>query len=156
MTETAPSPILATWGLWAVVSGLVGLAFVLYVTVGPMFDPAPSAATSIGEIAGEMRRAAWRSFLGLSAPEPIAAPPADISKILGLAGPALGLLALLLSLVSGLRGEDRHYVIYGGGLGAGAILFFALWWMTLAILSVLLLIAIIENIGDIFGGILGG
>lgn len=155
MSHTADAPMFRAWGFWAVLTGLLALGLVLYVTVGPMFDPRPSAATQVGELAGEMRRAAWRGFFGLKSPEPPPEAPASYDRWLALAGPGLGLLALLLSLISGLRGENRHYVVYGGGLGAVSILFFYLWWMAIAILGVLLLIAIIENIGDIFGGFFG-
>jgi hypothetical protein len=76
---------------------------------------------------------------------------------LGLAAPLMGVVAIVLSLISAVRRENWHYPFYGVGLGVAAIVFNFVWWLAALFAGVLLLIAIIENLGGIFdGGIFGG
>ncbi|MEL7153786.1 MAG: hypothetical protein AAFN51_08370 [Pseudomonadota bacterium] len=141
--------LLRHWGIWALLAGGIALILVFFQIVGPTLETKQSAATQIGEIAGEIRRSAWRSFLGLPKPEPeIVAPP--ISSYLALVAPVLGVVAIILSVISGLFRENWRYAVYGASLGASAIVFQYLWWVALLIASVILLVSIIENIGDIF------
>ncbi|MBN2905177.1 MAG: hypothetical protein JXJ18_00545 [Rhodobacteraceae bacterium] len=129
--------------------GALALALVFIQIIGPTFEPKPSAASQIGEIAGEIKRSAWRSFLGLPKPEPeVQATP--FSAYLALAAPILGAIAVVLSVISGVLRENWRYAVYGTSLGAGAIVFQFFWWMLLVIVGAMLLVAIIENIGDIF------
>ena len=144
--QAAPNPF-RRWGLWAVLTGALALCLVLVQIVGPTLEPQPSAAAQIGEIAGEIRRSAWRSFLGLPAPEP---EPVPSSNYLALAGPILGILAIVLSVISGVLRENWRYPAYGAGLGVAAIVFQYFWLLAVLVAGVLLLVAIIENIGDIF------
>ena len=143
-----PSPFRKI-GFWAVLTGAVALVLVFVQIVGPTLEPSPSAATQIGEIAGEIKRSAWRSFLGLSQPAPEPQPVA-IRSYFALAAPILGVVAVVLSLVSGVKGENWRYPAYGTCLGATAIVFHFFWWVALLVAGVILLVAIIENIGDIF------
>lgn len=140
---------LRTWGFWAVLFGAASLILVFFQIFGPMLEPQPSVGTQIGEIAGDIKRSAWRSFFGLSN-EPAAPQPVSMVVYLALAAPVLGVIAIVLSLISGVLRENRRYAIYGTGLGATAILFHFFWWVALLVAAVLLLVAIIENIGDIF------
>ena len=151
-TETSiqplPSPF-RKWGFWSVVFGALALVLVFIQLVGPTLEPSPSAASKIGEIAGEIKRSAWRTLIGLPAAEP--APEAvPIWNYFAIAAPILGTLALVLSLVSGVLRENWRYPVYGAGLGASAIVFQFLWWIVLVVCGVMLLIAILENLGDIF------
>ena len=148
--QTVPSPSpFRTWGLWAVLTGALALIVVLGQIFAPMSEPAPSVGTQIGEIAGDMKRAAWRSFFGLE--QEVAAPvPPSWTDWLPLAGPVIGVLAILLALVSGLRGENWRFAAYGTGLGGSAIVFYYFWWVALLVVGCMLLIAIIENLGDFF------
>ena len=141
--------ILRAWGFWAVLAGAVGIVLVMSGAIGPTLDPAPSAATQIGEMAGEIRRSAWRSFLGLPrpAPEPV---PVPIWTYVGLAGLVLGAVAIVLAVLSAMMREDRRYLVYATGLGSTAILFHFIWWMALLVAGVFVLVAVIQNIGDIF------
>lgn len=150
---TRPEPILTlrSFGFWAVASGALALILVLISIMGPSFEPKPSMGTQIGEMAGEIKRAAWRSFLGL--PQPLPEPPspsAKIMQLLPLAGPVIGVLAVLLSLVSGLLRENWRFAAYGFGLGTAAIVFQLFWWVAALVACVILLVTIIENLGDIF------
>lgn len=158
MSDLASLELHRKWGFWGVVAGAVGLVAVFYQIAAPMMEPAPSVGTQIGEIAGEMRRAAWDSFLGreTAAPEPVAAGQTIMAYLIFI-GPALGCLALVLALVSGLRGEDRRLPAYGTGLGVAAITFQFIWLVAALIVGAMLLVAIMKNMGSIFGGdIFGG
>ncbi len=152
-TGPAPHPFY-TFGLWAVLTGGLALIAVFVHMTAPMMEPSPSAASQIGEIAGEIRRSAWASFLGEPDPAPVDEPSAWW-LYLAVVGPALGVVALLLSLVSGLKRENWRYPAYGAGLGTAAIIFQFVWMVAVLIAGVVLLVAIIENIGDIFGGFWG-
>ena len=137
------------WGLWAVLFGALALALVFVQIAAPSFEPKPSAGAQIGEIAGEIKRSAWRTFLGLPKPE-VKPEPASLTFYLAVAAPILGILAIVLSLISGVLRENWRYAAYGASLGATAIVFQYFWWLALIVAAVVLLVAIIENIGDIF------
>ncbi len=150
--DTSPPPpanLLRTWGLWAVCTGALALVLVCAQIAGPALEPNPSAATQIGEIAGEIKRSAWRSFFGIAQPEPEVI-PLTYKDWLPLAGPVIGAIAIVLSVISGVRGENRRFATYGTGLAVSAIVFHFFWWVALLIVGGLVLVAIIENIGDIF------
>ena len=136
-------------GFWAVLIGAIAVVLVFVQIVGPTLEPKPSAATQIGEIAGEIKRSAWRTFLGQPDPAP-KVEPVPVWNYLAMTAPILGVLALLLSLASGVMRENWRYPVYGASLGAAAIVFQYLWWIVVLVAGVLLLIAILENIGDIF------
>ncbi|MEX0343480.1 MAG: hypothetical protein AB3N20_01060 [Rhizobiaceae bacterium] len=136
-------------GFWAVLLGAVAVIMVFAQMVGPTFESKPSAASQIGEIAGEIKRSAWRTFLGLPKPEQ-AEQTLSVWNYLAIAAPVLGVIALLLSLISGVMRENWRYSAYGASLGAAAILFQYFWWIALLVAGVVLLVTIIENIGDIF------
>lgn len=146
---------LKTWGFWAVSTGALGLILVFAQIVGPMSTPQPSAGTQIGEIAGDISRAAWRSFFGM---EPEEAAPVDppIWLYVGFAGSILGVMAIVLSLISAILREHWHYPAYGLGFGVAAVVFQFVWWLAVIFMAMALLVAIVENIGDIFGGVFGG
>lgn len=141
--------VLRQWGFWAVLIGGLALILVFVQLVGPSFQPQPSAATQIGEIAGEMKRAAWKSFLGLPQPEP-EAPSFSIWPYVALAAPILGVAAIVLALVSRVLGENWRYGVYGTCFGIAAIVFHFFWWVALLVVGMVILVSIIENFGDIF------
>lgn len=147
--ESSAAGPLRKWGFWAVIIGATALVLVFIQVFGPMLEPKPSVGTQIGEIAGDIKRSAWRSFLGLSN-ETAKTEPVSAMNYLALAAPVLGVIAIVLSLISGVLRENWRYAVYGTGLGASAIVFHFFWWMALLLAGVLIIIAIIENIGDIF------
>ena len=146
--DPAPHPF-HTFGLWAVIAGALGLLAAFAHIAYPSLQPAPSVGSQIGEIAGYIGRSAWFSLRGLE--DPLRAEEsADAWMILAVISPALGVTALVLSLLSGLRHENWRYPAYGAGLGVAAITVQVLWLVAVLIAGVMLLVAIIENIGDIF------
>ncbi|MEM8658433.1 MAG: hypothetical protein AAGF22_10080 [Pseudomonadota bacterium] len=152
--QTAQTPpdhdsFLRSWGFWAVLSGALGLLFVFIQIIAPTLQPSPSVGVQIGEIAGEIKRSAWRSFLGQ--PEEAVAPqPVSILNYLALAAPIFGVLAIVLSVISRVVQENWRLSAYGTCLGAAAVLFYFFWWLALLFAAVIIMSAIIENIGDIF------
>ena len=131
-----PNP-LRQWGGWAVLTGAAALLLVFVQIVVPTLEPAPSAAAQIGEIAGEIRRSAWRSFFGLSAPQPEPA-PAMVWGALALVAPLLGIAALVLSVISAIAREHRRYAAFGAGLGGAAVAFQFIWLVALLEIVMLL------------------
>ena len=145
-----PSHLLRKWGFWSVMIGALALTLVFVQMIGPSFESKPSAASQVGEIAGEIKRSAWRSLFGLPPPEqPVES--YSIWNVLAIATPILGIIAVVLSLVSGVLRESRLFPVYGVSLGISAIIFQYFWWVALLICGVIILVAIIHNIGDIFG-----
>lgn len=140
---------LRKWGFWAVLTGAIALVLVFIQIAAPTFEARPSAASQIGEIAGEIKRSAWRTFLGLPKPEPEAT-AFPFWNYLALAAPILGVVAVVLSLVSGVLRENWRYPVYGTAFGVAAILFHFFWWLALLVAGVVLLVTIIENLGEIF------
>lgn len=143
-----PNP-LRSWGFWAVALGALALALVFLQIAWPSFQPHPTAGQQVGEIAGEIKRSAWRTFLGLPKPRPTPE-PVPATAHMALAAPLIGILAVFVSLISGVLRENWRYAAYGVTLGATAIVFQYLWWLALLIAAVVLLVTIIANIGDIF------
>lgn len=138
-----------TWGLWGVVIGGFALILVFIQIFGPMMEPKPPAGVQIGEIAGDMARSAWGSFFGLEAaaaePEPV-----SYKMYLAFVAPILGVISVLLAMISGLMGENWRFAAYGTSLGAAAVLFHFFWWIAILVCGVILLVAIIENLGSFF------
>lgn len=137
------------WGFWAVLTGAIALILVFAQMVGPSLQPQPSAASQIGEIAGEIKRSAWRTFLGLPKPEPEVTSP-SLWIYVAMAAPILGIVAIVLSLISAVLRENWRFGVYGTCLGVGAVVFQFFWWVAILVAAVVLLVAVIENIGDIF------
>ncbi len=156
MTDLTAPRLVRTWGLWAVLAGGLALGLVFWQIFAPASQPQPSIGAQIGEIAGEIRRSAWRSFFGLPAAAVPAQDTAPLSHVAALAAPGLGLLAILLSLGSALRRENWRLPACGVSLGAAAIVFHFVWWIALLVAGVILLVTIVENMGEIFGGGLFG
>ena len=144
-----------SWGFWGVIAGGLAVMLVFLQMVGPTLEPQPSVGNQIGEIAGDIARSAWQSFRGEYVPEPEPA-GGQTWVILGLAAPILGVVAIVVSMISAIRRENWHYPVYGAGLGAAAIVFYFVWWVAMLFAGVLLMVAILENLGDIFGGGLFG
>ncbi|MCB1493647.1 MAG: hypothetical protein KDJ77_17920 [Rhodobiaceae bacterium] len=148
LSQDAPQ-ILHRWGFWAVLVGAVALTLVFAQMVGPSFEPRPSVGTQIGEIAGDIRRSAWRSFFGLPNQTPEAASP-SIWMYVAFAAPILGIAAVVLSVISGVLRENWRFPACGIAFGVAAIVFQYFWWIALVVAGVVILAAIIGSIGEIF------
>jgi len=153
--QTEPNrPILPRhWGLWAVICG--ALAMVLIFVQFSLLTSHESVpiGEQIGQIAGDIKRSAWQSFFGIS-PTPKEPEPVPFSmqafEVLFVVTPVVAGIAIILAAISLFKHENWRFGFYGMSLGIGAMMFQFLWWMALVILGMLLLVKIIENIGDIF------
>lgn len=151
INQSEMSHVVRHWGLWAVIFGAVSVAMVLVQMQLLSSQDAAPIGQQIGEIAGEIKRNAWRSFLGLAPPEPEpVAASRDIFGTLFMVTPFVAGIALVLSAISFVKRENWRLGFMGVALGGGAILFQFAWWMVLVLLGFLLLFKIVENIGDIF------
>ncbi|MEL7254435.1 MAG: hypothetical protein AAGL23_09700 [Pseudomonadota bacterium] len=141
--------VLSKWGFWALLTGSFALILAFAQMVGPMFEPQPSVGAQIGEIAGDIKRNAWNSFLGRSeaASEQAAT---SMWVYMAMVAPILAVIAIVLSVMSGIWRENWRFAVYGTGLGVAAITVQFLWWIALLMAGAMILVAIIENIGDIF------
>lgn len=156
MFEGAQHNPFRAWGFWSVLAGGLAVILVFLQLAGPSLQPQPSVGNQIGEIAGDIARSAWESFRGEyePTPEPV---ETRVWIVLGLAAPVMGVVAIVLSLVSTVRRENWHYPFYGAGLGVAAIVFYFLWWLAALFAGVLIIVAILDNMGSIFdGGLFGG
>lgn len=145
-----------TWGFWALLAGAVALVLVFAQIGLPMtVEQKTSVATQIGEMAGEMKRAAWRSFLGMEREvAPVDAQPVPfalwIHPYIVLVAPVFGAASIVLAAIAASLHEDKRMPAYGATLGAAAIAFQFLWWVAALIAGIVLLIAIIRNLGSFF------
>lgn len=155
LVDILPPKLHRNWGFWAIVTGAVAVLLVFAQFAWPMPADSPTLAQQVGEMAGEIRRAAWRSFLGLDNAPPPPVPPTFRERFIEasmIAAPVLGVMAVILAAISGIRREDWHFTVYGGCLGFAAIVFQFVWFLAALILGILLIVKVLENMGDIFGG----
>ncbi|MFX0544463.1 hypothetical protein ACEWPL_002830 [Roseovarius sp. S1116L3] len=147
--NSRPPRLWRSWGVWAVATAALALGLVFLQMALPAFDTGPSTASQIGEIAGEIKRAAWRSFFGMSQAE-VAPETPKLIFYLAIIAPVSAILSLVLSLVSRLTHEDWRLGAYGASLAVAALVLQFIWWLALLIMGFLLLVSILQNIGDIF------
>lgn len=143
------SDVVRTFGFWALLCGGAAILFVFAQIMGIDSQPRPSAASKIGEIAGEIRNSAWRSFLGLPARAEPAVVPTN-GAYLPLAGPMFAVVAIILAAISGVMRENWRLPAYAAGFGISAILMQYFWSLALMIVGAILIIAIIKNMSNIF------
>ena len=134
------------FGLAAVILGGVALiASVVHFFGGP-FAPQDPVGVSLGKIAADAGKSALRGLLGRD--QPTAAPLSwDIDRVIWLVVAAAGALAVVLSVVALIRHEPRRVVIGGAGLGVGAIVFQFAAHVGLAVLSIMLIGALLGALG---------
>lgn len=151
MTERLPALRPHVWGYLALASGALALGVAMLHIFGGPFAPTPSAAQTVGEIAGEIRASALRALRGEAAP-PAAPRGWDVDRVLLVAAPMLGVVALVAAAISALVKDPWRLALSGAALGATAIVFQFVWWIAMLVLGVCLLIVILQNIGSILGG----
>lgn len=151
MNETADSrsnPI--TFGICAMIVATLALFIsVAHLSLGPFEQQKPIEQT-IGETAVKIKEAAKRAITGEAKPvQESRASTMDLDFVTTLAALGLAGLAMLLAIVGLAFKESRPPVYIGFSLGAGILLMVWLQWIALLICGVILLVAIINNLGDI-------
>lgn len=152
MTDTAPPlrPSPYAGGLGFALGAAALLLVLVQFWAGP-FAPQQDAAVTIGEFAGEVRKAATRALL--DQPQPAAqAVPWDVDRVLTLVAAVLAGGAVILGLAALVRHEPWRPAAGAVILGAGAVLFQFFAWTVLLVVGALIIVAILNNIGDILGG----
>ncbi|MEO1107191.1 MAG: hypothetical protein AAFX90_04635 [Pseudomonadota bacterium] len=156
MTDIAPNdsanPIFGWIGFCIASLTLFAALFVFW--AGP-FAPQQSAGVSLGELAAEIGKSTLRSAAGLEQPEPVAR-ARDLDDFLQIGVAMLGALAVVLSVVGLLRHERRRPAIAGIAVGVGAILFQFFAFAFFAFLGVLVIMALLNSLSDVFSGLFGG
>jgi len=132
--------------------GATGLLIALLVLYAGPFAPQQDVGTTIGEMAGEIRAAAWRSFLGLDQPEATITQRAwDIDRVLMTAAPVAGVLGLVMAITAYVRREPARVATCGMALSACAIFVQVLLIVVMVVAGIMLLIGILRNMDSIFG-----
>ncbi|MGZ2255803.1 hypothetical protein [Roseobacter sp. A03A-229] len=148
--EAPDQPI--PFSIAAIALGGLGLFIALLVMFAGPFAPQPDIGTTMGEIAGNMRAAAWRSLFGLEQPDTTVVQRAwDVDRILMVAAPAAGVLGILMATTAYIRREPKQVAGYGMALSVCAIFVQVLLIIVMIIAGVMLLIGILQNMDSIFG-----
>ena len=135
--------------------GAVALVLAVALFWAGPFAPQPSAGTSLGELAGEIAQSAARQAVGLPQPEPEPT-VRDVDTWLDIGVGVLGAIAVVLGAAGLVRRETMRPAIGAAALGAAAVGFQFFAWYAMAVLGILLVMAVIHSLGDVFSGIFGG
>lgn len=142
------------WGFSGFVFAIVALILVILPMTSMLAPPAQEASTSIGEFAAEIRKSAIRSLTGAEKPVPevrVQTKTEIIAGYLFIIGPVLAGLAAILGAVALLRREAYPLPMMAIGLGISAVVLQYALILALIIAGVCLMVAILNNLGDILG-----
>jgi len=139
---------------WTAGSGFaLGIASLLlalfHFGAGPL-EPRPTIGQSIGEIAADIRQSAIKGLKGEAPPPPRAA-PWSLDRSLKTGIMVLAGFAVALGALGYVLRENRRIAVSAVGLGATTIGFQVFTWVVLLIAGVILVIAIMQNLGEILG-----
>ncbi len=149
MTAAAGTP--PKFGLSGFIAALAALIIVGLQISGTFDPPQQSAGATIGEIAAEIRQSARAALSGEERPAPPTDTGLSMTQILTVAGTVLGALGAVVGAIGLFRQEPYPLSAMAIGFGVGAILMQYLFWMAMLICGAMVLVAIVNNIGDIFG-----
>ncbi len=139
-----------SFGLLAMVLAAIGLVVaVIQLSVGP-FETHPPIEKTIAETAVAIKDAAKRAVTGEKAPEPVVVKSGmDIDTIIGIAVIVFAAAGMAMAVLALFRRETQTPAYVGFSLGAGVLLMAWLQWIALIICGAIILVAIINNLGDI-------
>ena len=152
MDQTAPPIRPAKFGLAGFFLGAISLV-ILVIQMSAILDEPPekSAGTVIGEIAADIKQSAARAISG--EPAPVAPPPPpSYGPMITIAALAMAGAAMISGAIALYRHEPTRLPTLAIGFGASAIVMHFVFWLALLICSVVLLVSIINNLGDILPG----
>ena len=144
----------APWAATAMGFGALALMGAMIAVYAGPFAPQPKPGTALGAFTADFINATLRGLKGEVQPDP-AAPGVTLDDLVMMAVAAGGALAVVLSIVALARRESRHLAIGALALGTAALVFQFVVWLALLICGVILILAIIDNIGDIFASFSG-
>lgn len=140
------------WGLAAFIVAAIALVVVTLHMSGTFAEPKKSAATTIGEIAAEIRASAKRALSEGPSPAPEAASRTwTTERIMLFAGPVLAGVAAVLGAIGLFLREAPMLPGIAIAMGSTAFLMQLLFWLALVIGGICLLVTIIRNMDAIFG-----
>ena len=148
MTElahpTAPTPVLSYTGF--ALGGMALIMVIVHFFAGP-FAPQQDLSVSLGELASDITKSAFRDFFGMAQPgaEPL---PWDIDRILKAATGVAAALAILLGCAALLRHENRRAAIFAASLGVSAIAIQLFATAVAMIVCALIIAAFLSALGD--------
>lgn len=149
MDQTAPNMRPAKFGLAGFFLGVVSLV-ILVIQMSAIFEDPPekSAGTVIGEIAADIKLSAARVLSG--EPAPVAPPPPpSYAPMITIAALGMAGAAMVLGGIALYRHEPTRLATLAVGFGASAIVMYFVLWLALVICGIVLLVSIINNLGDI-------
>lgn len=140
----------AKFGLAGFMLGIVSLVVIL-IQLSAFFEPEEkSSGTVIGEIAADIKQSAARALAGEPAPKPTP-PPRNYSHVITIAGLCVAGIAVVLGGIGLYRNEPHRLSYLAVGIGVSAFAMQYVFWLTILICGVALLISIIGNLDSIFG-----
>jgi hypothetical protein len=140
----------AKFGFVGFILGIASLVVIL-IQLSIFLEPQEkSSATTIGEIAAEIKQSAARALSGEPAPTPTP-PPRDYGQFITIAALSVAGIAVMLGGIGLYRNEPRRLSYMAVGIGVSALVMNYVFWLVILICGVALLISIIGNLDSIFG-----
>jgi len=154
MMSAEPTNLRPVWGLAGFIFGVLALVVVTFHISGTFSEPEPSAATQIGEVAAELRESAKRALSREErSAKPAPAPSArDMTSILLVVVPILASIAAILGAIGLFRREAPTLSAIAITMGCSAFVMQYLFWLTIIIGGIVLLVVIVQNLDSILGG----
>ena len=147
MTETAAEKP-NRFGVIAMAIAAIALFITVTHWVAGPFNPSPPIEDQIVETAVKIKEAAQRAVTGAPAPPP-AEPAFDVDRALQITAISLSGLAMAAALFAMFLREQQGPALIGFSLGGAVLVMTWLQWLALVIVGVILIAAIVNNIGDI-------
>lgn len=139
----------AKFGLIGFMLGIVSLVVIMIQLSAILEPPKQSSGSVIGEIAAEIKLSAARALSGEPAPEPTP-PPKEYGRIITIAAMCIAGLAVLFGGLGLFYNEPHRLPYLAVGFGISAFLMQYVFWLAMLICGILLIVSVIENMGDIF------
>lgn len=141
----------ARFGLPGFLLAVASLSVIL-IQLSAYFQPAEaSSATVIGEFAAEIRKSAEGALSGERAPAPVPK-PLRIALIVNVVALVAAGVAIVLGGMGLYRNGPHRLSCLALGIGTSTFLVQCVFWLAILICGVVLLVSVIENLGDIFDG----
>lgn len=141
----------ANWGFAGFVVGTLGLLAALLLVTGFFHEPDQSAAATIGQLAADIKQSAKLALTGAQMPAP-APRGMDMNDYLAIITPVVAAAAILLGGLSLFLNEPANFSKFAIGFGIAAIAMQYVFWIAVLLCGMMLITAVVSNIGEIFEG----